>query len=82
MTPEELNAKFLELHTQRLSIMQRIADAARPVIAVLLDAGRTNSAKELQELLFEFDAKSQEASEFLRANMKDMILNLLSRGQG
>jgi hypothetical protein len=48
---------------------------------VLLDAGRTNSAKALQELLFEFDANEEGARELIMSDPFAMLDELTRRIQ-
>lgn len=51
----------------------RIAAAARPMVAVLKDAGRLESAKQLDELYFEADALDQEFMKFVKANLHELL---------
>lgn len=55
------------------ALHKKIVDAARPLIPVLLDAGRTNSAKELDALFFELDAFNQEMHAFVTENMTEIL---------
>ena len=56
MTPDELVKYIDDTGVKVLLLQKKIVTAARAVIPVLLDAQRSNSAKELQELFFELDA--------------------------
>jgi hypothetical protein len=46
----------------------KIVDQARPLVAVLKDAGRQHSAEPLAALYFELDAASEEAAEAAHVN--------------
>ncbi len=68
MSPDETVRKIDGHMRAKHMLHEKIAAAARAVLPVLLDAGRVNSAKELQELLFEMDAKDQEMVDFIAAD--------------
>lgn len=70
MTIQETQSKMLE---------GKIVAAARAVVPVLLDAGRTNSAKALQELLFEHDARQQEFAAFIDSDPR-LAMEAILRG--
>jgi hypothetical protein len=63
----------IRLAGRRADLVDKIALAARAVVPVLLDAQRVNSARELQELLFELDALDQELAEFTKAHMDELF---------
>lgn len=65
LTTDEAYKEIGKLIGKRAALEKKIADAARTVVPVLLDAGRTHSAKPLQELFFELDALDQEMKEFV-----------------
>lgn len=77
MTAKEAAERMRELAQKHHELNARIADAARAVVPVLLDAGRTNSAKALQELIFELDACDQEMHQFVRENVPVAIEALM-----
>jgi len=68
MTGHEAVDQLNILLQKRYSVQTKIAEAARPIIATLLDAGRAHSAKALQELFFELDALDEQLHEFARDN--------------
>lgn len=85
MTRDDVYREMKELRERDHDLKGKIVKAARPVIPVLLDAGRSNSAKELQELFFEYDAHSEAMSKFFLANgaaVIDVIAESLKRGNG
>lgn len=73
MTTEEARAKMKALATERSGLVDRIEKAARAVVPVLLDAGRTHSAKELQELFFQLDVSHQALTDFITANPREAL---------
>jgi hypothetical protein len=80
MTTEEAK-KRLRGHTQRShELLAKIAVEARAVVPVLLDSGRANSAKALQELLFQMDAMEQEIKELLLSNPEALFALLENLG--
>jgi hypothetical protein len=81
LTPEEVGKKIDGLIAKRTVELSKIATAARAVVPVLLDAGRTNSAKELQELFFQFDAIEQELHDVAMNNTSAMVSEFLRRAQ-
>lgn len=60
------------------TINSKIADEARVIIPVLLDSGRVNSAKPLQELFFELDSKNQELIQLIEMNPA-VLLEVMKR---
>ena len=74
MTKEELEKKINDFGYRRQKLTDRIRDEARPLIPVLLDSGRMNSAKSLQELFFEYDALEQEFKELAEAYPMEAFL--------
>ena len=82
MTPAEAVAQIDALWSRKTKLAEKIVDAARPIVPVLLDAGRANSAKALQELLFEFDAIEQEATQIVERNISPEFLQLMLRTRG
>ncbi len=82
MTEPEMRAATNKLLIAKQNILEKIALEARAVIPVLLDAGRTNSAKALQELLFEYDAKEQEFHELVMKDPAAMLRSILSDVRG
>lgn len=80
MTAQEFSAKVGANEAARVALLDRIANAALAVVPVLLDAGRVNSAKELQELLFQLEALQQENDSLMKANM-DAVFELLRRAR-
>ncbi len=78
MTVEATIKALGSLRDHHEKLEKKIADAARVVIPVLLDAGRANSAKQLQELFFEYDALDQEMNEFVERNAMDVLAALQS----
>lgn len=68
-TPEEIGKLMHEFMKTRLELHEKIVAATRPVIPVLLDSGRANSARPLQELFFELDAKEQEIHNLVTENI-------------
>ncbi len=73
MTQNETAKKMKEIRDRQYGLQRKIVEAARPVIAVLLDAGRQNSAKELQQLFFELEAVEQEMHAFFLSNPEGII---------
>lgn len=53
--------------------MRKIAEYARTLVPVLNDAGRAYSAKELERLMFEFDAYVQEGVDCAQSNPETFI---------
>lgn len=81
MSIEETRRKIQELLHAKQALEGKITEASRAILPVLLDAGRVNSAKALQELLFEYDAKHQELTDFI---MRDPIaaMDAMIKGMG
>ena len=79
MTPIDAVKKLDGLMLRKQVLAEKIVEASRPIIPVLLDAGRANSAKALQELLFEFDAIAQEATDIINADPRTVLAELLRR---
>lgn len=67
---------MLQLTFEVSHIHARVASASRSIVPVLLDAGRAHSAKPLQELLFELDAKEQEMVEFTKENFAALLATI------
>jgi hypothetical protein len=65
-----------ELVRSKAQINERIVQATRPIIPVLLDAGRAHSAEVLQALYFELDAKDQELQAFVLENMDNILKSM------
>lgn len=78
MTQDEAKAEMRRLSTKRNALVGRIAEAARAVVPVLLDAGRNNSAKNLQELFFELEVCDQGMSDFVKSDPKAAMDGLLA----
>jgi hypothetical protein len=74
---KKIDAFMSCLHMVRMKIVTE----ARAVVPVLLDAQRVNSAKPLQELLFELDVIEQEMKDFVMADPR-AALEALSRKLG
>lgn len=68
MAKSEAFKRLTEVNGRRVDVSIRIVKAARPLIPVLLDAGRGNSAKELQELFFELDAIEEETLSYIKSD--------------
>lgn len=68
MTTDEAIKQIDKLMSARGKLADKIVAASRAVVPVLLDAGRSNSAKELQELFFQYDALEQELAQFIGEN--------------
>lgn len=79
MTIQETQSKMREFAREKQALEEKIVDAARAVVPVLLDAGRTNSAKALQELLFEHDARRQEFAAFIDSDPR-LAMEAILRG--
>ena len=73
MTESEIKAATDKFLNSRRGVLEKIAIEARAVIPVLLDAGRTNSAKALQELLFQYDAAEQEFSDLMNKDPEGVV---------
>lgn len=76
-----MQKKLDGLMTKTLLLHRRITEATRPLIPVLLDAGRTNSAKPLQELFFELDATEQETASLIASDPTLALLTMFGRGK-
>jgi hypothetical protein len=73
---EDMNDFMIEIRKllrQRERVLEKIALEAKPIIPVLLDHKLGNSAKSLQELMFELDATNQELMELLVKDPKKTI---------
>jgi uncharacterized protein Yka (UPF0111/DUF47 family) len=60
MDPKEQSKTLDDYFRRRSELSQKIVDAARTMIPVLKDAGRSHSAATLDELFFQLDALEQE----------------------
>jgi hypothetical protein len=78
VTPAETMAKIRDFAASKSMLERKIAEAARAIVPVLLDAGRVNSAKELQELFFQYDAKAQEMTDLFKADPSAAIGAVMS----
>jgi hypothetical protein len=79
MTPDEITARFQAMNVRERGILDKIAVEARAVVPVLLDSGRANSAKPLQELLFELEAVAQERDQIIRDDPESTMTALLAQ---
>jgi hypothetical protein len=78
MTPDEAFKAMAEITGRRGALIEKIGVEARAVVPVLLDAGRVNSAKPLQELLFEMDALEQEMTSLFTENHEAVLAAMLA----
>ncbi len=81
MTPEEILRQIDATSARVNALHRKIADAARAIVPVLLDAQRANSAKELQELFFELDALEQSLAKIFETD-KEAALAALALAMG
>ncbi len=82
MTDQEVDEFVNRVMRERMALLAKIATAAKAVVPVLLDAGKVNSAKELQEPFFLFDVNEQSLSEFIKNNPAaaiDVLMRKLDR---
>jgi hypothetical protein len=82
ITPDEIAPKLDTYVAKRKQLHARIVKAARPLIPVLKDAGRTHSAAELDELFFELDALEQETVQIVGDNLGAALEALRQRIRG
>ncbi len=75
----ELGRKIKKARRQQWELHQRIVTAARGLIPALLDAGRTHSAKELQELFFQLDVAEEEITSAVSAASPEEAIEELTR---
>lgn len=70
---------FSEYFPRKITILEQVAAATRNVVPVMKDHNLSNTAKELERLLFELDALEQEALDAVQANPEafcDMIAKM------
>lgn len=79
MTQEEFDDHINEFVVRREILFNQLLTQARPLVETLLDAGRTNSAKPLQQTLFEFDVIDQEMRELITQNKELLFERLFAR---
>jgi hypothetical protein len=73
MTREEVRQRIVRDPIRLQEIDRKIVESVRGLVAVLKDAGRPESAKELDALFFERDALVQEIGEFMRNNVSAIV---------
>ncbi len=78
-TPQELHQGLTAKDSIARSAALAIVVFARSLVPTLRDAGREHSAKELERLLFEYDAAAQDVADWAKGNM-DSIMELLTSG--
>lgn len=77
MTKDEARAEMTQFSVRRSHLQSAITTAARAVIPVLLDAGRANSAKELQELFLQLDLIDRALLDFVNSDPKTAMHGLI-----
>ncbi len=75
-----IHAQISQFTMRMNTISQKIVNYSRGLVPVLQDAGQINSAKELERLLFEFDAVTQEAIDFAKDNLESILEGLIKGG--
>ncbi len=73
MERKEFSAKLDVFQQRRYEILQRVAGAARNLIPILKDHNLSNTAGELDRLLFEYDALEQEMTKLIEADPRAFI---------
>jgi hypothetical protein len=68
LSPDEVAKRFAASQIACHAIEAKIVAAARAIVPVLLDAGRVNSAKELQELFFQLDVEEEQTRDLIAGN--------------
>lgn len=81
MTERDVREEFVKISQLKAAIEGKIAIEARNIVPILLDAQRVNSAKQLQELLFQLDAAVQQMNEFFKKDPERIIHLPLSLDQ-
>jgi hypothetical protein len=79
VSPRDVGAAMDKFQIEQGALKNKIVVAARAVVPVLLDAGRVNSAKELQKLLFQIDAGADEMSKLLTDNPDALLAEFRRR---
>ncbi len=79
MDAKEIN-DFMQAHIRRRdALLLKLAAAARSILPVLKDHNLSNTAGELDRLLFEYDANEQEVSNAIGADPDSFIDALFVR---
>jgi len=76
LNPDEVAKRVEASRVARGAIEAKVVAAARAIVPVLLDAGRVNSAKELQELFFQLDVEEEKLKDLIQGNAKAAIMAL------
>ena len=71
--------KLRDFNSRRLSLCQDLVRLARGLVPVLKDHSLANTAKPLEEVLFQLDALDQESVAFFKENI-DVIMGAI-RGE-
>jgi hypothetical protein len=82
MDNEQIESVMKSYPARMGAIHRRISVAARAVVPVLKDAGRTNSAAELDQLFFELDALDQEMKDFVAEDPARFVDGLIRMMEG
>ena len=79
LSPDEVAKRFQASQDARKAIEAKVIAAARAIVPVLLDAGRVNSAKELQELFFQLDVEEERVRDLITGNTEAAFVALIDR---
>ena len=71
-----ITRKIQEQDNRLRSAEIAVVEFARSLVFSLQDAGKNASAKELERLLFTLDAEKQACTEFIKANMEAIFLEI------
>ena len=79
---DELSKRAAELQGRHQLSLHELVTCVRPLVSVLRDAQRENSAKELEAALFLHDAVLQEMNDFAMANLGEVLKRALNERGG
>jgi hypothetical protein len=75
-------ARFSELRRKHIDILEQIAQSARSLTPVLKDHNLNNTAKPLEELLFQLDANRGEQENLIKEDPDKFMASILARLRG
>lgn len=77
MTQQEITAKIKELSNRRYSFLSSLEAPVRAAAAAMTDAGMANSARPLNEIIFELDELNSQLKSLWSDNRSEDIVGTI-----